>query len=85
MNNTMKIAISLPREDFCKMEKLRRKLKVQRSAFIDKALIFWFNYWEQKESIKRYEAGYKAQPESLQEIKALEQVSAAAFKEEGLE
>jgi metal-responsive CopG/Arc/MetJ family transcriptional regulator len=84
MNNTMKIAISLPLQDYYKMEKLRKKLRIQRSAFIDKALLFWLAYWERKELVKRYETGYLAQPESSKEIEALEKASAAAFKEEGL-
>ena len=33
--------------------------------------------------IEQYEEGYRRQPESMDEIKAMEELSAAAFVEEG--
>ena len=84
MQKTAKIAISLPKEDLDKIEKLRKRLGSERSAIIDKAIRFWFNYLEQEELVKRYEQGYKKKPESIQEIKAMEKLSADAFAEEDL-
>lgn len=85
MRNTLKIAISLPKEDFYKIEKIRRKLGFGRSALIDKAVRFWLGRLEQEELIERYQQGYRDKPESIQEIKAIEKASAEAFKEENLE
>lgn len=85
MRNTLKIAISLPKEDFYKLEQIRKKLGFDRSTIIDKAIRFWLDYRKQKESIKRYQDGYKKKPESIKEISAMEQASAEAFKEEGLQ
>lgn len=85
MHNTFKIAISLPKEDYYKIEKLRKKLGFARSVMIDKAIRFWLSRIEQEELIKRYQQGYRKKPESLREIKAMEMASSEAFKEEGLE
>lgn len=85
MRNTLKIAISLPREDFYKIEKIRKRLGFGRSAIIDKAIKFWLRRLEQEKLIKSYQQGYKKKPESIQEIKAMERESAEAFKEEDLE
>ncbi|MBI1884130.1 MAG: ribbon-helix-helix protein, CopG family [Chlamydiae bacterium] len=40
MQRTIKIAISLPREDFERIEKLRKRAKVERSTVIDRAIRF---------------------------------------------
>jgi len=85
MRNTLKIAISLPKEDFYKLEQIRKKLGFGRSAIIDKAIRFWLGYREQEELIKRYQEGYRKKPESVQEIQAMEQAAAEAFKEENLQ
>lgn len=85
MQKTSKIAISLPKEDFDKIEKLRKKLRLERSAIIDKAIRFWLRYLEQQDLIKRYEQGYRKKPESVQEIKAMEEAQADAFAEEDLQ
>jgi metal-responsive CopG/Arc/MetJ family transcriptional regulator len=85
MRNTLKIAISLPKEDFYKLEQIRKKLGFGRSTIIDKAIRFWLGYREQEELIKRYQEGYRKKPESVQEIRAMEQAAAEAFKEEGLQ
>ena len=85
MRNTLKIAISLPKEDFYKLEQIRKKLGFGRSHIIDKAIRFWLGYREQEELIKRYQEGYKREPECLEEIGAMEQAAAEAFKEENLQ
>ncbi len=79
-----KIAISLPKNDFLRIEKVRKELGIQRSAIIDLAICFWLDNMEKTKMIKQYEEGYKNKPESVDEIKAFEQLSAEAFKEEGL-
>ncbi|MDP2905935.1 MAG: hypothetical protein Q8O22_06535 [Candidatus Omnitrophota bacterium] len=85
MRNTLKLAISLPKADYYKLEQIRKKLGFGRSAIIDKAIRFWLEYRERAELIKRYQEGYKKKPESVQEIKVFEQAYADAFKEEGLQ
>jgi len=85
MIKAAKIAISLPKENLKKIERLRKKMGLERSAFIDKAVCFWIRAMEKQEMIKAYEEGYRNQPESVDEIKAMENLAADAFKEEGLQ
>ncbi len=84
MRNTLKIAISLPREDFYKIEKVRRRFGFTRSMIVDKAILFWLGHIEEDNLVKRYQEGYRKKPESIQELKAMEKASAQAFKEEEL-
>ncbi len=84
MQNTLKISISLPKNDFYKLEQVRKKLGFGRSAIIDKAIHFWLGYREREELIKGYQEGYKRKPENLKEMEALEKASAQAFSEEEL-
>ena len=84
MRNTFKIAISLPKEDFYKLEQIRKKLGFGRSTIIDKAIRFWLCYREKEELINCYRQGYREQPENIQEIEAMEKTSADAFSEEDL-
>jgi len=84
MQRTTKIAISLPKDDFNRIEEIRKELGSQRSAVVDMAIRFWFKSLDAKKKIMRYEEGYRKKPESVEEIKAMEKVSAEAFHEEGL-
>jgi len=83
MIKTSKITISLPREDFARIERIRKALGYERSAIIDKAIRLWLKEWEEKEAVKRYEKGYRKIPEYIREIKAIEETAAEAFAEEG--
>lgn len=49
-----------------------------------KAVKFWIEHQEQQQLIRRYKEGYRNTPEDTHEIKAMEDVYADAFKEEGL-
>ncbi len=84
MIKSTKIAISLPMEDLKQIEKIRKESGTQRSALIDTAIRFWLDNREKQKMIKQYEKGYLQQPESMDEIKAMEDLSADAFREEGL-
>jgi metal-responsive CopG/Arc/MetJ family transcriptional regulator len=83
MIKATKIAISLPLEDLKRIEKIRKESGMQRSALIDAAIRFWLDNRDKEKMIKRYEEGYRQHPESIDEIKAMEQLSADAFEEEG--
>ncbi|MCK4667373.1 hypothetical protein KAU33_11520 [Candidatus Dependentiae bacterium] len=82
-----KIAISLPQEDFDKMEKARKKLGLKRSKFIYNTIRFWLKYQEKQELIRQYEEGYKKYPETeeeLAELEVWEKAYGEALEEEGL-
>ncbi len=83
MIKSTKIAISLPVEDLKRIEQIRRESGAQRSALIDEAIRFWLNNRDKEKMIAQYEAGYRHRPESVDEVKALEELSADACAEEG--
>ena len=83
MIKSSKIAISLPTENFKRIEKIRKELGLQRSALVLKALDFWLDNAVKQKMIKQYEEGYRKHPESIDEIKVMEELSADAFTEEG--
>ena len=83
MINCTKIAISLPTEDLRRIEKIRKESGTQRSALIDMAIRFWLDNRDKQKMIKQYEEGYRQHPESVEETKVMEQLSADAFNEEG--
>jgi metal-responsive CopG/Arc/MetJ family transcriptional regulator len=85
MRNNLKITISLPKEDFYQLEQIRKELGLSRSGILNKAIRFWLGHHKQEELIKRYRKGYRRKPESIQEIEALEQASADAVKDDGLQ
>ena len=57
---------------------------ISRSALFEKALSFWLKSMQEEEKIEQYIKGYKKHPESITEIKAMEQESAEAFSSEDL-
>ncbi len=84
MIKATKIAISLPTEDLKRIEKIRKESGIQRSSLIDEAIRFWLKNRDKEKMIEQYEQGYRHHPESMDEIKAMEELSADAFAEEGL-
>ncbi len=85
MIKASKIAISLPAEDLAKIETIRKKMGLQRSVVIHRAIRFWFKSLHDQEMVKKYEEGYKRLPESAGEMEAFQKMAAEAFKEEGLQ
>jgi len=79
MQNTFKIAISLPREDYVEIEKLCKKTGLGRSALIDQAIRFWLEQKNVEKMIRKYEAGYKKSPEIVANLKAFEKSQLEVF------
>ena len=71
-NNTVKIAISLPKKEYEFLEKFRHRIGLSRSAIIDKAVSFWIKRQDDEWLIKKYEKAYKDRPEKVSEIMAWE-------------
>ena len=70
--NVVKIAISLPKEDFKLLEGMTKRLGITRSALIDRVIHYWLNKRQQEEMIRRYEEGYRRSPEAVAHIAELE-------------
>lgn len=65
---TVKVAISLPKEEFRALEKRRRQLKQSRSAVIAKAIRQWLKAQQEAEDVQRYVEGYQKYPETEEEM-----------------
>jgi len=65
---TVKVAISLPKEEFDAVERLRQELGLSRSALIARALRAWLEERSEEQQIRRYLEGYRRNPESEKEI-----------------
>ena len=85
MSHTIKTAISLPREDFRRIESFRKGAKKSRSQVIQEAVRHWFRKHSQKETEARYARGYARFPEESKtndEIKALFRAGLAGWEKE---
>ena len=78
MQTTVKVAVSLPKEQFRLAERRRRRLHVSRSAMVREALSQWLKSLEEQEAIRRYVEGYQRRPESLKGWRAVETMQAEA-------
>ena len=77
-----KIAISLPRDTFKEVERLRHELKLARSQAILQALKLWLRQKQERELEERYAEGYKQKPERPQEVEPLFQAGLSSFSAE---
>lgn len=66
-----KIAMSIPAEQYKALEKVRRKLKLNRSEAVQQALAAWLDAQQPDPRIEQYVRGYLAQPEDAAEGAAL--------------
>jgi len=66
--SAVKLAISLPPEDFREMESHRRKLKTTRSAVVRQALRTYFQARRHQAMVAQYVEGYRKFPETPEEL-----------------
>ena len=79
----MKIAISLPKEEFLFLEKLKNSLNLSRSKLIQQAIEYWLASRKERELICKYERGYRQKPERLSKIASIEKAEYDVFSKEG--
>jgi len=82
MSKVVKFAISIPEEDFKRLEVLRRKQGLTRSKAILQAVKLWEESKNMEELIRKYEEGYRKIPEAVEERVAWEKASLAALAKE---
>jgi len=83
--NTIKVAISIPKKDFKLLEAIRKRMKISRSALIDRALHYWLTKKEEEKMVRQYIDGYKRHPETPEELKelaAMEKMQAETMEKE---
>lgn len=82
MTHTIKLAITLPKEEYVAIETLRKKTKETRSGMIRGALQHWFRCREQRQKINQYQENYQRYPEGSQEWEVLEAVQTSNLSQE---
>jgi len=83
MGKTVKFAISIPEENFKKLEALRREQRLTRSKAVLQAVKLWEESKDMEKLIRKYEEGYKRIPETVEESIAWEKASLTALTKEG--
>lgn len=84
-SKSVKVAISLPRVVWKKLDALRRERGESRSALFLEALQQWLQGRERNVQVRRYGEAYRRMPETPEEVAAFEQAAASllAAKEWG--
>jgi metal-responsive CopG/Arc/MetJ family transcriptional regulator len=67
---SVKIAVSLPAPLYLNVEAARKKFRRSRSTVVQDALAEWLRVERDAEMVRKYEAGYRRQPETRAEIAA---------------
>jgi|FaiFalDrversion3_1042247.scaffolds.fasta_scaffold04605_1 metal-responsive CopG/Arc/MetJ family transcriptional regulator len=81
-SETVKIGVSLPKEKFSAVEKMRRKFKKTRSALIAEAISLWIQEKKEEELVRQYVAGYKKHPETKKEREEALKISQEVLESE---
>ena len=68
----VRLTVTIPRLEFERIERTKKKLGLNRSALLKTIIDFFFQKEDEKEKIARYEAGYSENPEDLRDIHHLE-------------
>lgn len=77
-----KVAISLPKETFEQVERLRQELGLARSVAILEALVLWLHKKKEEELEERYIQGYQRKPERAAEARPLFRAGLSSFSPE---
>lgn len=76
---TVKVAVSLPKEQFRQVEELRKELGISRSALIAQAIGQYFEARQKEEDIRRYIQAYLRYPETPEEYGGFEELAQRAL------
>jgi len=79
---TVKVAVSLPQEEFRAVERLRKKLEISRSALITEAIRYWLEAKQKEEDIRRYIEAYQKHPETPEEYAGFEEIARGVLASE---
>ena len=82
MAKIVKFAISIPEQDFKKLEALRQQERLTRSKAVLQAVKLWEESKAMEKLIRKYEEGYKKIPETIDESMAWEKASLTALTKE---
>ena len=69
--NVKKIATSLPGSQYAALERVRKRLRLNRSEAVQEALAMWLAAREGDERVAQYVRGYADQPDDAREARAM--------------
>ena len=72
MSQSAKVAVTIPKEIYRKVEQLRRATHASRSGVVQRALVLLLRQSERDERVRAYVEGYRKNPETDHEIRAAE-------------
>lgn len=78
----MKIATSLPQEQFQALEKTRKRMRLRRSEAVQRALALWLAAADEDTSVAQYIRGYVEYPDDPREARALAKAWARGLERE---
>ena len=81
MSKAVKIAISLPPELLEAADQKRQEQGETRSEFFRHAVEALLRRAQEQEAVQRYLQGYRAQPETDEEVEAMQRASGAVFEQ----
>jgi len=81
MSKAVKIAISLPPELLEAADQKRQDRGETRSEFFRHAVEALLRREQEQEAVQRYLQGYRAQPETEEEVEAMHRASSAVFEQ----
>lgn len=82
MSHAVKTAISLPKEDFDRLESIRKRTHASRSRIVLQALQTLWKLTEREALEQRYLAGYQQHPEAAGELEVFYKTGLASFTKE---
>jgi len=81
MSKAVKIAISLPPELLEAADQKRHERGETRSEFFRHAVAALLRQEQEQEAVQRYLQGYRAHPETDEEVEAMHRASSAVFEQ----
>ena len=79
MRKSVRIAVSIPDEDFKKLERLRKEKGMSRSKLFVEAFRLMQDSFDTQKNIRKYQEGYRKFPECSEEVEAWTKASLSAF------
>lgn len=77
-----KIATSVPAAQYAALERLRKRLKLERAAAVQEALAMWIAAREGDPRVAQYVRGYAEHPDDAREARALAEAWAEGLEAE---
>ncbi|PKN01922.1 MAG: hypothetical protein CVU77_03025 [Elusimicrobia bacterium HGW-Elusimicrobia-1] len=79
--NTAKLTVTIPCDKYERIEKEKKQKGLNRSAFVNLMISFFFQEEDEAEKVKRYISGYKKKPEDIKKIAAFENIQSKSLGE----